>query len=73
VPGADRYTTTFSGSPFEFATSIGGGTAQTVTATDNGTPDTSESGVLLLLDGSLLGSGGSPAGNAAITLEVTAP
>ena len=73
VPGADRYTTTFSGSPFPFATSIAAGAAQNVTATDNGTADTSESGVLLLLDGSLLGSGGSPAGNAAITLGVNAP
>jgi hypothetical protein len=73
VPGADRYTTTFSGSTFAFATSIAAGAAQTVTATDNGTEDTSESGVLLLLDGSLLGSGGSPADNAAITLDVAAP
>ena len=73
VPGADRYTTAFSGSTFAFATSIGAGAAQTVTATDNGTADTSESGVLLLLDGSLLGSGGSPAGNAAVTLDVAAP
>ena len=72
VPGADRYTTTFSGSPFEFATAISAGAAQTVTATDNGTAGTSETGLLLLLDGSLLGSGGSPAENAAITLGVTA-
>ena len=73
VPGADRYTTTFSGSPFGFATAIGAGAAQTVTATDNGTADTSETGVLFLLDGSLLGSGGAPSGNEAITLGVSGP
>lgn len=70
VPGSDRYTTTFSGSPFGFATAIAAGAAQTVTATDNGTEDTSETGVLLLLDWSLLGSGGAPAANEAIVLEV---
>jgi subtilisin family serine protease len=73
VPGGDRYTTSFSGSPFDFLTPLGAGTSQTVTATDNGTADTSESGVLLLLDWSLLGSGGAPAGNEAITLGVDAP
>jgi hypothetical protein len=73
APGADRYTTTFSNIPFPFATTIGAGGAVNVTATDNGDDGTSESAVLLLLDGSLLGTGGAPAGNEAITLEVTAP
>ena len=73
VPGADRYTTTFAGSPFELLTAIPAGGVDTVTATDNGTAGTSETGLLFLLDGSLLGSGGAPEGNAAITLSVTAP
>ncbi|HET9521790.1 MAG TPA: S8 family serine peptidase [Candidatus Limnocylindrales bacterium] len=71
VPGADRYTTTFSGSPFEFATTIGAGAAQNVTATDNGTAGTSETGVLLLTDWSLLGTSGAPQAAEAITLGVT--
>ncbi len=73
VPGSDRYTTAFSGSPFPFATTIAAGTAQTVTATDNGTEGTSESGVLLLLDWNLLGTAGAPADNEAIVLGVGAP
>jgi hypothetical protein len=73
VPGHDRYTTTFSGSPFDFSTTIGTGTAQTVTATDTGTAGTSETGVLLLTDWSQLGTAGSPAAHEAINLGVTAP
>jgi minor extracellular serine protease Vpr len=73
VPGSDRYTTSFSGSPFAFATSIAAGASQTVTASDNGTADTSESGVLLLTDWSLLGTAGADAAHEAITLDVTAP
>lgn len=73
VPGADRYTTSFSGSPFGFAATIGAGAAQTVTATDNGTADTSETGVLLLTDWSLLGTAGAPQAAEAIVIEVAAP
>jgi subtilisin family serine protease len=73
VPGADRYTTTFSGSPFEFLTPLAAGEVQTVTATDNGTAGTTESGILFLTDWSLLGSAGAPAEREAITLGVTAP
>lgn len=73
VPGSDRYTTTFSGSPFGFATTIGAGAAQTVTATDNGTAGTSESGILLLNNWNLLGTAGADTAHEAITLGVTAP
>ncbi len=72
-PGADRFTTEFDNSPFEFATVIAAGGSASVTATDNGDEGASESGVLLLLDGSLLGTGGAPASNEAIVIDVTAP
>jgi hypothetical protein len=62
-----------SGSPFPFATTIGAGAAQTVTATDNGTADTSESGVPLLNDWSLLGTAGAPADAEAIVIGVSSP
>jgi subtilisin family serine protease len=70
APGADRYTTAFSGSPFEFGTVIDPATTQTVTATDNGTAGTSESGVLLLNDWSQFGPGGAPESAEAIKLRV---
>ena len=73
VPGADRYTTSFSGSPFPFATTIAGGASQTVTVTDNGTTGTSERGVLLLTDNNLLGTAGAVQDHEAITVGVTAP
>ncbi|HEY3163371.1 MAG TPA: S8 family serine peptidase [Candidatus Limnocylindrales bacterium] len=73
VPGDDRYTTGFGASPWPFATSIAAGAVDTVAATDNGTEDTSESGLLLLTDWSLLGTAGSNQDHEAITLEVTAP
>jgi subtilisin family serine protease len=73
LPGSDRFTTAFSGSPFPFATTIGAGAAQTVTVTDNGTTGTTERGVLLLNDWNLLGTAGAPAANEATTIEVSAP
>jgi hypothetical protein len=72
VPGADRYTTTFSGSPFGFGTVIDPGAAQTVTATDNGPAESSESGILLLNDWSQFEAGGAPQAAEATTLGVTA-
>jgi subtilisin family serine protease len=75
--GQDRYDGSFGFGPF--GTAIGSGGSEGVTVVDNGTADTTESGLLVLTDETLLGilgfgaSGGSPQAHEAIAIEVAAP
>ncbi len=75
--GQDRYDGSFGFGPF--GTTIGSGGSEGVTVVDNGTADTTESGLLVLTDETLLGilgfgvSGGSPQAHEAIAIQVTAP
>jgi subtilisin family serine protease len=75
--GQDRYDGSFGFGPFGAAVSAGAAAA--VTVVDNGTADTTESGLLVLTDETLLGilgfgsSGGAPQDAEAIVIEVVVP
>jgi hypothetical protein len=77
VIGGDRYGASFANAgPFSpLGTVVDAGGTDTLTVADNGEEGTNptESGLLLLLDGSLLGPGGSPEDNAAIVINPSAP
>lgn len=77
VIGGDRYDASFAGAgPFSpIGTFIDPGAADLVTLADNGATgaNPSETGVLLQLDGSLFGAGGTSADGATIVLEPTGP